>query len=56
MLSFWKKAKVTVKFCSYDTLKPEQNGQHFKMLSFEKDIWILIEISFNFALKGSIDI
>ena len=26
------------------------------MLSFEKNIWILIEISFNFALEGSINI
>ena len=45
---------------SFDTLRPIQNGRHFaddmfKCIFLNEKVWIPIEISLKFVLKGSIN-
>ena len=46
--------------CSFNTLRPGQNGRHFaddifKRIFFKENIWILIKISLKFVPKGPIN-
>ena len=59
--SEWLAAVLPANRRLFDTLKPEQNGQHFadnilRCYHLKENIWILIGISLNFLLRGSIDI